>query len=194
MSETTYELASQTDPAWVDVVLGDFDRFLMDHAACERKASALAMSLVAHYPDRPALVTAMTDLAVEELAHFREVMKHIVTRGLVMVPDEKDPYVNRLRKHIRGQPDHYLLDRLLVFSIVERRGTERFALLARSLPNAGMRDFYDRLARAEARHYAMFLDLAREYFDAQTVEERLKQLLEAEAAIVRELPLRPAVH
>jgi len=189
-----YELASQTDPAWIDTVLADFDRFLMDHAACERKASALAMSLVAHYPDRPALVTAMTDLAIEELAHFREVMKHVVARGLVMVPDEKDPYVNRLRKLIRGQPDHYLLDRLLVFSIVERRGTERFALLAKSLPDAGMQDFYDRLARAEARHYMMFLDLAREYFNAESVEKRLKELLEAEAAIVRDLPLRPAVH
>lgn len=189
-----YELASQTDPAWIDAVLGDFDRFLMDHAACERKASALAMSMVAHYPDRPALVTAMTDLAIEELAHFREVIKHIVSRGLVMAADEKDPYVNRLRKHIRGRPDHYLLDRLLVFSIVERRGTERFALLAQALPDTDMQNFYDRLARAEARHYIMFLDLAREYFDADTVEQRLNELLEAEAAIIRDLPLRPAVH
>lgn len=189
-----YELFSQTDPAWVDKVLGDFDHFLRDHAACERKASALAMSLVAHYPDRPALVAAMTDLAIEELAHFREVMKHIVARGLVMRPDEKDPYVNALRKHIRGQPDHYLLDRLLVFSIVERRGTERFALLADSLPDAGIRDFYDRLARAEARHYTMFLDLAREYFDPDSVEKRLTELLETEADIVRNLPLRAAVH
>ena len=189
-----YELSSQTDPAWVDAVLRNFDRFLMDHAACERKASALAMSLVAHYPDRPALVTAMTDLAIEELAHFREVMKHIASRGLVMAPDEKDPYVKALRKHIRGHPDHYLLDRLLIFSIVERRGTERFALLARALPDTDMQKFYHRLARAETRHYIIFLHLAREYFDAGTVEQRLNELLEAEAAIVRDLPLRPAVH
>ena len=46
----------------------DFDAFLLDHAACERKASAMAMSMVSHYPDKPDLVMAMADLAIEELA------------------------------------------------------------------------------------------------------------------------------
>ena len=41
-----------TDPAWADFVLERFDAFLPDHANCERKASALAMSLVVKYPDR----------------------------------------------------------------------------------------------------------------------------------------------
>lgn len=189
-----YELQAQTDPRWIQTVLEDFDRFLLDHAACERKASALAMSLVAHYPDRPQLVTAMTDLAIEELAHFREVMKQISARGLVMGPDEKDPYVNRLRRHVRGTPEHYLLDRLLMFSIVERRGTERFGLLASALEDRQLADFYDRLARAEARHYTTFVELAREYFPVAMVTERLRELLGIEAQIVAELPLRPAVH
>lgn len=189
-----YQLMSNTDPDWVRVVLEDFDRFLMDHAACERKASALAMSLVAHYPDRPELVSAMTDLAIEELAHFREVMKHITARGLVMVPDEKDAYVNGLRRHIRGQREHYLLDRLLVFSIVERRGTERFALLADALDDDEMAAFYRRLARAEARHYTTFVELAKRYFPDDEVDARLQELLRLEADTLQQLPLRPAVH
>ena len=45
------KVASAQD--WLDTVLGSFDEFLLDHAANERKASAMAMSMVAHYPDRP---------------------------------------------------------------------------------------------------------------------------------------------
>ena len=62
-------LGIKTKPEWVLVVMGDFDSFLVDHALCERKASALAMSLVAHYPNHSALVSAMVDLAIEELSH-----------------------------------------------------------------------------------------------------------------------------
>ena len=39
--------------AWLECVLANFDEFLIDHAANERKASTMAMSLVAHYPDKP---------------------------------------------------------------------------------------------------------------------------------------------
>ena len=54
-------------PAWVDCVRSDFDAFLADHAANERKASSMALSMVTHYPDRQALTQAMIDLALEEL-------------------------------------------------------------------------------------------------------------------------------
>ena len=32
---------------WIEAVMDDFDSFLQDHADCERKASAMAMSFVA---------------------------------------------------------------------------------------------------------------------------------------------------
>ena len=48
---------------WLACVLANFDEFLLDHAANERKASSTAMSLVAHYPDKPHLVREMVDLA-----------------------------------------------------------------------------------------------------------------------------------
>ena len=60
---------------WLEAVLVSFDEFLLDHAANERKASAMAMSMVAHYPDKTELVTEMVDLALEELQHFRQVMR-----------------------------------------------------------------------------------------------------------------------
>ena len=90
--------------AWVKCVLANFDEFLTDHAANERKASSMAMSLVAHYPDKPDLVREMVDLALEELTHFKQVIRVMQDRGLIMTPDEKDLYVNQMRQHVRGGP------------------------------------------------------------------------------------------
>jgi len=44
------DLKFPSPTAWIDAVLADFNAFLQDHADCERKASAMAMSLVAKYP------------------------------------------------------------------------------------------------------------------------------------------------
>src|SRR6185295_8854886 len=64
---------SRTPAAWLDAVRSNFSAFLEDQAACERKASATAMTLAAHYRDKSELVTAMVELACEELEHFRRV-------------------------------------------------------------------------------------------------------------------------
>ena len=93
-----FKLRIDTSEKWTEAVLADFDRFLNDHAAAERKASGMAMSMALQYKDKPDLVSAMIDLAIEELAHFREVIKLMRERGLEMLPDIKDKYVNALRK------------------------------------------------------------------------------------------------
>lgn len=187
-------ILAPTDPAWVAVALGDFDRFLQDHASCEKKASGMALSLASHYPDKPALVNAMVDLAVEELSHYREVVRLLVRRGLTIAPDTRDSYVRQLNALARHGPGTYLLDRLLVASIIERRGHERFGLVAEALPEGGEKRFFAALTQAEGRHWAIFLDLAREYFDGDAVESRLPVLVRAESDIVAALPLEPRVH
>jgi len=194
MASLEYELRVETPPEWVAVAKNDFDAFLQDHAACERKAAALAMSMVQHYPDKPDLIRGMIDLAMEEMAHFREVMKIMLDRGLQQANDEKDPYINRLLKQIRKNGETYLLDRLLVFSIVEKRGHERFHMMGEALEDAKMKDFYIRLAKAEYRHYTLFVKLAYQYYDSQQVNQRLDELLDAEAKIIKQLPFRAAVH
>ena len=78
------DLRSATPPAWLDAVLSGFDHFLLDHAAAERKASAVALSLISHYPDREALVAVMMDIAREELEHFYQVYKRLRARGLTL--------------------------------------------------------------------------------------------------------------
>lgn len=183
-----------TDPAFVEAVLADFDAFLIDHAACERKASALALSLVMHYPDRRELVKAMIALAQEELEHFAQVAELLDARGLVMTPDEKDPYVGALLKLRRRGTDEYFLDRLLLAGIIEARGCERFQMIADALPEGPDKTFYADIARAEARHHGLFVRLARRYFDDDVTRARLDELLDAEATIVAELPLRARLH
>ena len=183
-----------TPPAWVAAVMADFDSFLLDHAAAEKKASGMAISMLSHYPDRVELVAAMADLAVEELSHYREVVKWIHRRGLLTAADEKDPYVLAFRKAIRRGREAYLLDRLLTASIIEARGAERFALVAEALEPGPLKTFYRSIARSEARHYQLFLELARRYIDEAVIAQRWNELLDIEAAIVADLPIRAALH
>lgn len=189
-----FELLTKTSPEWLSCVLENFDAFLLDHAACERKASGMAMSLVAHYPDKDELVRQMIDLAIEELTHFKEVMKWIQKSQLTMPPDEKDPYVNALRPHIRKESEAYMLDRLLMASIIEARGHERFQMVANGLDTGDLQKFYQAIAHSEKRHFLQFIELAKHYFPDSTVAERLDVLLPIEANIIDELHIRPALH
>lgn len=190
----TLTLRVETSPLWLKTVLEDFDAFLLDHAAAERKASAVALSLISHYPDRRRLVAAMMDLAREELEHFYQVYRQLVSRGLTLAKDSRDVYVRGLRQQIRTGRDDYFLDRLLVSGIVEARGCERFGLIAGALADEPLGDFYREITASEARHDDLFIDLARAYFPDDSVDSRLDTLLDAEAEIIGTLEIRAALH
>lgn len=187
-------LRYRTPAAWTEAVLSDFDRFLLDHATAEKKASGMAISMLSHYPDRTALVSAMADLAIEELTHYREVLKWIHQRGLTTAPDQKDPYVVEFRQSIRQGREVYLMDRLLTASIIEARGAERFALVAEALEPGPLKKFYQSIARSEERHFELFLALAKQYLDADAIAQRWHELLDIEASLVARLPIRAALH
>ena len=182
-------LRAATPSVWLETVLGDFDLFLLDHAAAERKASAVALSLISHYPDRAELVAAMMNIAREELEHYYQVYRQLVRRGLSLGKDEKDAYVGKMRKLIRSGSEAYFLDRLLVAGVVESRGCERFGLVAEAVPDPVLAHFYKEIAASEARHDEIFIGLARSYFDEDQVAHRLGELLDFEAEIM--LALEP---
>lgn len=188
------ELKFKTPSAWAEGVVEAMDIFLPDHASAEKKASSMAMTMVAHYPDKPDLVAAMIDLALEELNHFRAVVRIMRDRGLSLLPDEKDTYVNALRRQCRQGDADYLMDRLLIAGIVEARGAERFGLVAAALPGGDLKRFYDSITRSEMGHERLFVQLAEKYFEEAKVQSRLNELLTVEAAIVSALPIRPALH
>lgn len=188
------DLRYRTPPAWLDCVLASFDEFLVDHAACERKASALGMALVVRYPDRPAILDPLIEFAREELLHFHQVYRLCASRGLKLAGDEKDPYVTELVALCRHGRDDRLLDRLLVAGVIEARGCERLEMLAGALTEPELADFYRELWRAEARHHGLFVRLARELFAADEVQVRLETLLVREGEICERLEIRPRFH
>jgi tRNA 2-(methylsulfanyl)-N6-isopentenyladenosine37 hydroxylase len=189
-----FSLQENTSRAWLDAVMADFDSFLLDHASCEKKASGMAISMISHYPDKPELVKEMLNLAIEEMSHFRDVVRIILDRKLEPAADSKDEYVNRLHKAMDKGKEAYMLDRLLIASIVEARGAERFGMIASELPQGKLKKFYQAITDSESRHYQLFLDLAIIYYDEMAITPRLDELLAIEAEIIRTLPFRSALH
>lgn len=188
------QLQSRTPERWLEVVFADFDAFLIDHALCERKASAMGLSLVAKYPDRELILEPLIAFAREELEHFHIMFKVLARRGLRLPADTPDEYVNGLRKALPTEPDSLLLDRLLVSGVVEARSCERLQMLTETLEDPELKQIYLELTRAEARHHALFFRLAEHYYPTPRVRERARALLTREAELVERLPLRAAVH
>lgn len=193
VSDARLILHSATPPDWLDRILASFDEFLKDHASCEKKASGMALSIASHYPDRPALLNAMAELAVEELSHYREVIRLLTRRGMQPGPDLRDDYVKGLNRLIRQEP-FYLLDRLLIAAIIERRGHERFGMIATALGPGPEQRFYASITLSEGRHFELFLNLAIDAHPQVDVQARLEALCASEAELLAAQPLAPKLH
>ncbi len=193
-----YKLRVPTSHSWTEIVIQEFNTFLIDHALCEKKAAGMAVAMLSQFPEKRELVTAMSDLAVEEMMHFREVIKLIHQRGLELTKDEKDPYIARLRQHTSTHQNLFLLDRLLMGSVVEARGAERFQLVADNLDktekNLQLQKFYKAIAQSESRHYVLFLELAYQYYSEEQVDQRLDEWLNIEAEVINTLAITPKLH
>src|SRR5205085_8794490 len=99
------DLTAATRPGWVKAVMSNFAAFLQDHADCERKASAMAMSFVAKYPDRVEIIPELIETGVEELQHFQQVYAHMQKRGIRLAKDmTEDPYIKSLLSLCRTDP------------------------------------------------------------------------------------------
>ncbi|HEY9843792.1 MAG TPA: tRNA-(ms[2]io[6]A)-hydroxylase [Candidatus Obscuribacterales bacterium] len=188
------ELAVPSHPDWVQVIVDNFDEFLQDHANCERKAVAQAMGLAMRHPERLELIPHLIRLAQEELEHFAEVYALMEARGLPLVREIKDPYVNGLLEHCRTHPEERFLDRMLISSIIEARGAERFALVADALTDPELKAFYRRLWAAERKHGHLFVNQMLHYFSEEVIRARLNELLIAEGELIQRLEWRPSLH
>jgi len=189
------EIKVASKPEWVAAVLNNFNTFLQDHADCERKASAAAMSLVAKYPDRTAIIPELIDTALEELEHFQEVYALMEKRGVQLLHSiSEDPYIKGLMKRMHSGIEERFLDRLLISSVFETRGAERFRLIEEGLDDPDLKRFYKMLWTSEAKHGHIYVKMALEYFPEEKVYERLEWWMEEEGKIVDALPIRPALH
>ncbi|MEO1436861.1 MAG: tRNA-(ms[2]io[6]A)-hydroxylase [Bacteroidota bacterium] len=186
-------VASKTE--WINCVMDRFDEFLIDHADCERKASAMAMSFVAKYPDRTAIIPELIDTAIEELEHFQQVYQLMEKRGITLPTSMgKDEYVADLIKRCHSGREERFMDRMLIASVVETRGAERFRMVADHLEEPELKRFYKTLWTSEAKHGHIFVKMLLNYFPAEKVYPRLEWWVEQEAEIIDGLPIRPALH
>lgn len=189
------DLEVSSSPEWVEAVMSDFDAFLQDHANCERKASAMAMSFVAKYPDRTEILPELIATGIEELEHFQSVYNLMEARGVQLPAEmEQDHYVRQLLQGCRSGREERFMDRLLLASVIECRGAERFRLVYEALPEGDMKQFYHNLWASEAKHGHIFVKMALVYFDENVVYSRLNELNRLEGQVLSGLPVRPALH
>jgi tRNA-(ms[2]io[6]A)-hydroxylase len=181
-----------TDPRWVNLAEESIEDILTDHAYCEQKAASSAISIIIKFPDFEDVVEKLTPLVAEEWGHFRMVLNELKKRGLKFGRGRKDEYVNQLMKliHKGGSRENNLLDRLLIFAMIEARSAERFRLLSLNISDESLKPFYHNLMVAEAGHYRLFLDLATTIVDDKCVEKRWKEIIVKEADIVSNLEMR----
>lgn len=181
-------LGAATPGAWVDAALAALPDLLVDHANCEKKAAATAISLMTRYGDRPALAARMSRLAREELRHFEQVQKILLARGLARRRVRASRYAARLHDAAGREEPGRLVDLLVIGAFIEARSCERFALLAPRL-EPPLAAFYSGLLAAEARHFEQYLDLAERYrgdLPAAGLDARIDALRRVENALATE--------
>ena len=181
-----------TDPRWVNLAEMDLAEILTDHAYCEQKAATSCISLIQGYPDRDELVRELAPIVTEEWGHFRAVLAELDRRGLTLGRQRKDEYVGGLMDYARkgGGRDAALLERLLIFALIEARSCERFRLMSLYVADPDLRKWYHKFMVAEAGHYVLFIELARKYFPRESVDKRWKEFLAYEAELLAGLEVR----
>jgi len=202
----------KTPKEWAALALDQFDEFLLDHASAERKANASCLMIATRYPDRRDVIELGLAMAAEELQHFREVVALLHDRGRRFEASRPDPYIDGLLGQLRNDRELWLLDRLLMSTIIEARGCERFGLLGdamaldgrfakaespepfRSEQSRSLADYYRELSRTEARHYGTYIRLAKAHFPTEVLQTRLREMIAREGEVLASLPLRPSLH
>ncbi|MEM6642298.1 MAG: tRNA-(ms[2]io[6]A)-hydroxylase [Bacteroidota bacterium] len=191
-SKTTLGLQLPTDPRWVNIAEKNIQDILVDHAYCEQKAASSCISLIVQFPDKDRLVEVLTPVVTEEWSHFELVIKHLKKRGYSLGKQRKDEYVAALATTLKkgGSREEQLVEKLLVNALIEARSCERFKVLSQNIADQDLSEFYHALMISEAGHYHNFIQLAKEYKDAEYVDKRWKQFLFKEAEIMKSLDLR----
>ena len=183
ISELLAFLPCPTPEAWIRAALADQVTLLIDHANCEKKAAATAMSLLHRHTDNPRLMHKMSRLAREELRHFEQVLKLMDKRGIEYVTVTASRYAAGLHDLVRKRDPGRLLDTLILGALIEARSCERFAALAPHL-DSELSEFYYSLLKSEARHFRDYLALAESVAPASEVAARLLDFKTVERELI----------
>jgi tRNA-(ms[2]io[6]A)-hydroxylase len=149
-----------TPPAWVSEAVRSRDILLIDHANCEKKAASTALALMFAYAEDLDLAEKMSRLAREELRHYEQVAK--LMKSLRVVPRRLAPgrYAAGMRRLVSSAEPQREIDLMICGAFIEARSCERFAALTAEI-GTPLDALFGGLHQAEARHYRVYLDLAR---------------------------------
>jgi len=191
-------LASRSGDPWLSAVLANPLALLDDHAQCELKAAANALSMVARHPEHEILVRRMSSLAKEEMHHYRIVRHALLERGGTATRLAANPYMKEIGRGRLGG-EFALLDDLVLAALIEARSCERFVVLASALvgnssSDVALSELYARLARSESGHARLFLDLARALFEEARVQTEVARRVTQESEVLRRLPATARMH
>ena len=180
-------LQFETETSWAAIAQADLAQILTDHAFLEQKAASNAVSIIINYSEETALVKEMSNIAIEEMQHFKMVHLLMVKRGMVLGREQKNDYAIRLQKFFPKTQDRTvaLVQRLLVAALIEARSCERFKVFSENMEDPELSKFYKNLMISEANHYTTFLTLARSYQDRAIVDEKWNALLAFEATMMK---------
>lgn len=187
-------LQSSSSARWLSQVDENLEEILIDHAHCEHKAAATAMSLMGNYIENQEVCREMSLIIEEELEHFHMVLEILNKRGIPFRRLQPAHYGKELKGLLRPNEPDRAIDRLLIAGLIEARSCERFQLLAGHISDTALAEFYASLFESEARHHSTYVRLAKLFDSDEVVRARLQQLSAAEAAIIdRGNPL-PRMH
>lgn len=189
-------LKFETETSWAEIAKDNLEQILTDHAFAEQKAASNAVSIIINYSEETEMVSAMSDIAIEEMEHFKMVHDLMIARGLVLGQAQKNDYAKNLqgffpKTHNRTDA---LIQRLLVAALIEARSCERFKVFADNMEDEELSKFYLDLMVSEANHYTTFLGFARQYQDREIVDQKWAALLEFEADMMRSRGTSAKVH
>jgi tRNA-(ms[2]io[6]A)-hydroxylase len=181
-------LQFETETSWADIAKVNLEQILTDHAFLEQKAASNAVSIIINYSEETELVKEMSNIAIEEMQHFKMVHLLMVKRGMVLGREQKNDYAIRLQKFFNKTKDrkNALVQRLLIAALIEARSCERFKVFSENMEDEELSKFYKNLMISEANHYTTFLKFARAYEDRELVDEKWNALLAFEAQMMRE--------
>jgi tRNA-(ms[2]io[6]A)-hydroxylase len=180
-------LKFETETSWVEVAKNGLQQLLTDHAFAEQKAASNAVSIIINYSEETELVKDMSDIAIEEMEHFRMVHNLMASRDMVLGKASKNDYALNLQKFFPKTHDRTeaLIHRLLVAALIEARSCERFKVFSENMQDEELSQFYRDLMVSEANHYTLFLGYARKYMDRETVDKKWQDLLAFEAEMMK---------
>jgi tRNA-(ms[2]io[6]A)-hydroxylase len=174
-----------TPAAWIEQACATPDVLMIDHANCEKKAASTALALMFAYAEDLELTGKMSRLAREELRHYEQVAKLMASAGVALKRLAPGRYAERLRRIVASSEPQREVDLMICGAFIEARSCERFAALAPAI-GAPWSELFVGLHSAEARHYKIYLDLARRAAKRAEVKvaERVAQFAALEAELI----------